>query len=104
VGEHPTVAAPDGDIVYRRRIDDPDSYRCGRAFGGRRQQAPTTVPDVARHPDRDRIGRRSHALLQEPVSAVRAGDETRERAEKLAYISRRPARAEDVGWIKLILL
>jgi len=39
---------------------------------------------VARHPDRDRRGRRSHVLLQELVPAVRAGDETRGRAEMLA--------------------
>jgi hypothetical protein len=68
----------------RRRIHDPDSYRGRRLFGRQRQQAPTTVPDVARHPDRDRRGRRSHVLLQELVPAVRAGDETRGRAEMLA--------------------
>ena len=64
------------------------------AGGSRRRRRFRMRPDT----HVDRIGHCSH----EPGG--RAGDETPERAETLAYISRWPARAEDVGWIKLILL
>jgi hypothetical protein len=70
------------------------------ADGSRRRRQFRMWPDT-------QIGTASVSLTRTTAGAgvaVRAGDETRERAEKLAYISRRPARAEDVGWIKLILL
>ena len=78
----------------RRRIQDPDSYRWAAGVGGRSAAGADDGSGCGPTPT---SGPHRSLLTQKGGSpAVRAGDETPERAETLAYISRWPARAEDV--------